>query len=62
MLDLSKMMSVGEAARLLGVSPDRVRQLADRGQLRCVWAPHGRLFDRADVEALAEARRRKTAG
>jgi excisionase family DNA binding protein len=51
------MLSSSQAARLLEVSSERVRQLADAGKLPCERTPLGRLFDRADVEALAAERR-----
>ena len=47
----------GEAARVLGVSPGRVRQLADAGRMPCVRAPSGeRLFRREQLEVVANAR------
>lgn len=44
------------AARLLGVSEGRVRQLADTGALPSTRTALGRLFGREDLEALAAAR------
>jgi DNA-binding transcriptional MerR regulator len=41
-----------QAARELGVSPERVRQLAKEGRLAAIDTPLGRLFDPADVERL----------
>jgi len=46
----------GQVARLLDVSPERVRQLTVTGRLRCRQTPLGRLYSRADVEAVAAAR------
>ena len=43
--------TVGQAAGLLGVSPDTVRRLADRGELKTVRSPGGRR--RLDGAALA---------
>ena len=43
--------TVGVAAELLGVSPDTVRRLADRGELKMVRTPGGRR--RLDGAALA---------
>jgi hypothetical protein len=43
---------------VLGISAERVRQLAARGALPSRRTPLGRLYNRAAVEALA-ARRRK---
>lgn len=43
-------ISIGEAAAMLGVSPDTVRRLADRGTLRSVRTAAGRrLIDPADL-------------
>ena len=52
----SETIGTAQAARLLGLSEQRVRQLADAGELPSMRTPLGRLFDRGDVEALAEAR------
>lgn len=47
----------GEAARILGVSADRVRELEVAGRLVAVRTPSGtRLYERAQVEELAAAR------
>ena len=43
-------LSPAQAARLLGVTPTRVRQLADGGQLVAVRSPLGRLIERGSVE------------
>jgi excisionase family DNA binding protein len=45
-----------EAARRLGVSADRVRQLCADGRLTFTWSPLGRLIDRDAVERLARER------
>lgn len=51
---------VGEAARLLEVSPQRVRELVDRGDLKAERGVMGiRLLDRGAVEGLARRRRQK---
>jgi excisionase family DNA binding protein len=48
-----KLVSVGEAARRLGVTVDVVRSLADSGELRPARTAGGhRRFDQADVDAL----------
>jgi excisionase family DNA binding protein len=53
----SDLLSTAEAARLLGVSPDRVRQLATSGKLPPILSPStGRLFARRMVEGLARER------
>ena len=46
-----------EAAKVLGVTPARVRQMAQRGELSAeVLAGGVRLFDLAEVEQLARRR------
>jgi len=42
-------LTTSDVARLLGVSSDRVRQLARTGQLPYSQTPYGRLFDAAAV-------------
>lgn len=54
--DVEDLITPAQAGRLLGVTSERVRQLADGGRLPVVRSPLGRLFDRADVEALAKSR------
>lgn len=47
-------LTTGNVARILGVSVDRVRQLARSGRLAFSDTPYGRLFDPADVEAARQ--------
>ena len=48
-----------DVAQLLGVGPDRVRQLADEGRLPFIRTASGwRVYRRADVEKLAAQRNR----
>lgn len=49
-------LTTSATARILGVSAERVRQLADSGALRCERTALGRLFDPDDVTALAARR------
>lgn len=49
-------LSVGQAARLLGLSPARVRELVDQGKLTAERTPLGRLISAKSVEALRLAR------
>lgn len=50
-------VATSEAASLLGVSPDRVRQLVKAGTLAVAFETGGfRAYARADVLALAEER------
>lgn len=55
---MEQLLTVGTAARLIGISPDLVRHWADTGRLRCVRTTTGlRLFERRDVDAIAAERR-----
>lgn len=53
---LADEMTVSQAANALFLSPSRVKQLADSGQLACKRTPLGRLFSREAVEALMAER------
>ena len=55
---MEQVLSSAEAARVLGLTPAAVRQLARRGALvpRLVTEGGMRLFRRADVERLAKRR------
>jgi DNA-binding transcriptional MerR regulator len=55
----SDLLRVGQAAVMLGIGPERVRQLSDRGDLPCIRGPYGRMYRVADVERLREAREGK---
>ena len=57
----SDLVAVGEAARLLGVSPARVRQLEREGRLSSRRISGWRAFARSDVEELAVERARQIA-
>jgi excisionase family DNA binding protein len=52
------MLTRAQAARLLDVSPERVRQLTVSGRLRCTRTPLGRLYRATEVQRLADERRR----
>src|SRR5689334_15717947 len=55
-------LAPGEAARLLSLSPARVRQLVDEGQLAALRTGSGlRLIRKSEVERLVERRRLRTA-
>ncbi len=45
-----------QVARLLGLSPERVRQLTLAGRLSCRRTPLGRLYDPAEVARFAATR------
>jgi excisionase family DNA binding protein len=49
-------VSLMTAARRLGISPDRVRQLVDAGRVVSWRSPLGRLIDADDLERLARER------
>ncbi len=52
------LLSVGDAATILGLSPDMVRVLHRQGRLPAFRTPRGvRLFRRSDVEELARERK-----
>lgn len=48
-----------QAARLLQLSAQRIRQLTDQGRLSFVRTPLGRLLDPASVARLRAERRRR---
>jgi excisionase family DNA binding protein len=51
------LLTVGDAAAMLGLSPDMVRVLHRQGRLRALRTPRGvRLFQRSDVENLVRER------
>ena len=58
---MERLLTVADAARILGVVPARVRQLANEGQLppAATTVSGTRLFRREDVEQLAEVRKAK---
>lgn len=50
---IQQLISTGEAAELVGVSPDTLRRWAKAGRVRHVVTPSRRiLFDPADIEAM----------
>lgn len=57
--DVRDWLSTTQAARVLGLSPLRVVQLADAGALRTERTALGRLYDPASVEALRAEREAK---
>ncbi len=54
-------MTPAQAARRLGLSADRVRQMVAEGKLPAVVTPLGRLLPASAVDALAAERAAKTA-
>lgn len=61
-MDTTSSLTRGQAASLLGVSPEYVRQLALAGLLTYVETPLGRLYDAESVHQLAESRRNARSG
>ena len=59
MLETDEMLSTSQAARSLGVSGERIRQLARSGELAIVTTPLGGLVSEAAVCQLAEQRRQQ---
>jgi excisionase family DNA binding protein len=57
-ISLESLLSVADASRILGVTPQTVRQMARQGTLPIATRTEGgiRLFRRADVEQLAAER------
>ena len=52
----TRVYSPAQAAGILGLSTERVRQFARAGRLPCTRTPLGRLFDADAVDALARER------
>ncbi len=52
-----ELLASSDVSRILGVGPERVRQLADEGRLPFIRTESGwRVFRRSDVERLAKER------
>ena len=57
------LLTVGDAARILGLSTSRVRQLAENGTLTIMRTSSGiRLFPRRDIERLSRLREQGARG
>jgi excisionase family DNA binding protein len=57
---MTEFLTSAEAARILNVTPARVRQMHSQGTLRALRTASGtRLFSRAAVDRLARERSRK---
>ncbi len=63
-MDVTQWLSIGQAARALGVRPQTVDVYCWKGKLTYLRTPLGRLIDPASVERLAKEReaRRKGVG
>lgn len=54
------LLTVAEAARILQLTPDGVRHLANAGKLPCQTTQTGRrIFRRSDVESLLKTRKQQ---
>jgi Helix-turn-helix domain len=54
------LLSTKDAGDMLGVGPERIRQLVTAGRLQThIYSPLGRLYLKSDVEALLEQRQRE---
>jgi len=56
---MEELLTATEAARILGLSEARARQLAAQGAIAAPRCPHGRRCGRQEGEALARSRRGK---
>jgi excisionase family DNA binding protein len=54
------LLTRGQAAAVLGLSPERIRQLAAAGILPRPRTPLGRLYRLCDVEAYAKSRHQRS--
>lgn len=61
-MEASEYLAGHQAARLLGVTPQRVAQLAGAGRLPYVSTALGRLYPREGVERLRRERERPAPG
>jgi len=57
-----ELLSSVQAGMLLGVGPERMRQLANAGEVPVIHTPLGRLFRMRDVEELMERREAQGGG
>jgi hypothetical protein len=55
-IEMDAWLSAAQAARILGVTSARIRQMTLAGRLLYVQTPLGRIYNRAEVEALAASR------
>lgn len=59
MKDFPKVLGMGDAARLLGVSRQYVDKLVEQGKLRCQETSTGKVFLEAEVQYLKKSRTRE---
>lgn len=60
--EYTRWLTPSQAARVLDITPARVRQLIAAGQLACDRTPLGRLVLASSVETLAAERTRRRQG
>jgi excisionase family DNA binding protein len=57
--DAERLLTIREAAGIVGISPRTIARWVQRGELACITAPNGQiLIRRADVEAITVTRER----
>jgi hypothetical protein len=54
--ELAGYIGAADAARILGISRDHLRELRRRGRVRCLVTPIGAIYPREAIEALAYRR------
>lgn len=53
-MERKRLLTIGQAAKVLGISPSTLRVYADKGDVPCVKLPSGyRRFDPDDIERIA---------
>ena len=53
---MDKLLTIGEASRILGISVDTLRRWSDDGKVTVLVLPSGhRRYRQADIEALTKA-------
>lgn len=60
-MNFEGLLTVAQAARVVDLTPARIRQLCDGEKLSYQWSPLGRLIPREAVEELARQREEKAA-
>lgn len=59
-VEMSEWLSPAQAARMLGVTTSRIRQLSLAGHLHFEQTPMGRIYRRSEIERLAASRPTRT--
>jgi len=58
-MEMTEVLTRGQVARQLGLSPEYVGYLAVTGRLRFTATPLGRLYDARSVEEYAQSRTKR---